>query len=131
MSTRGMAMAEQRSSNHLQQLCTADCPLATGQCQEPLEKCDVYLRLVVALQVLWGLTSFRPGQLEALLPIAHGQDCFVRMATGAGKSLCMFLVPLAHDVPSVGVVISPLNSLMDEQVLYITFNCVAKSCTTT
>ena len=55
----------------------------------------------------------------------------MRMATGAGKSLCMFLVPLAHDVPSVGVVISPLNSLMDEQVLYITFNCIVKSCTTT
>ena len=66
MSTRGMAMAEQRSSNRLQQLCTADCPLATGQLQEPLEKCNAYLRLVVALQVFWGLTSFRPGQLEAL-----------------------------------------------------------------
>ena len=125
-----MAMAEQRSNDHPQQLCTADCPLANGQLLEPLERCNAYLRLVVALQFFGGLTSFRPGQLEALLPIAHGKDCFVRMATGAGKSLCMFLVPLAHDLPSVGVVISPLNCLMDEQVLYIAITCIAKSCST-
>ena len=52
------------------------------------------------------------------------------MVAGAGKSLFMFLVLLAHHLPSVGVVISPLNSLMDEQVLYTTFTCIAKSCST-
>ena len=40
----------------------------------------------------------------------------MRMATGAGKSLCMFMVPLAYSDSAIGVIISPLNSLMDEQV---------------
>ena len=64
------AMAQEQSNDHLQPLCVADCPLATGQLQEPLESCNAYLSLVVALQFYWGLTSFKPGQLEALLPIA-------------------------------------------------------------
>lgn len=38
------------------------------------------------------------------------------MATGAGKSLCMFMVPLAQSNVAMGIVISPLISLMDEQV---------------
>jgi len=51
-----------------------------------------------------------------VLRALHGKDVFVRMATGAGKSLAMFLVPLAYSNVAVGVIISPLNSLMDEQV---------------
>jgi ATP-dependent helicase YprA (DUF1998 family) len=44
---------------------------------------------------------------------------FVRMATGSGKSLCMFLVPLAVSDSGMGIVISPLNALMDQQVLVV------------
>ena len=73
-----------------------------------------YPRVVSVLERTFNLVSFRPGQLEALLPILHGRDAFVRLPTGGGKSLCMFLVPLAH---GDGVIISPLNGLMDEQVL--------------
>ena len=57
-----------------------------------------------------------PGQLQALLPLAHGKDVFVRMKTGGGKSLCMFLVPLAMRDNALGIVVSPLVSLMDQQV---------------
>ena len=46
----------------------------------------------------------------------HGKDVLVRMATVAGKSLTMFLVPLYHSPKAVGLIVSPLNSLMDEQV---------------
>ena len=60
--------------------------------------------------------NFRDGQLEALMPILHGNDAFVRMATGAGKSLCMFLAPLSISELVMGVIISPLNGLMDQQV---------------
>lgn len=60
--------------------------------------------------------SFRPGQIEALLPLIHGRDVFVRMSTGSGKSLCMFLAPLALDDTASAVVISPLSALMDQQV---------------
>lgn len=38
------------------------------------------------------------------------------MATGGGKSLCMYLASLASSTSAVGVVISPLVGLMDEQV---------------
>ena len=58
-------------------------------------------------------------QMDVLLPLVHGRDAFVRMATGAGKSLCMFLAPLAIGPESaIGVIISPLNALMDQQVHY-------------
>ena len=60
--------------------------------------------------------EFRPGQLEATLAVLHNKDVFVRMATGSGKSLCMFLPPLAANDNSMGVIISPLNALMDQRV---------------
>ena len=60
-----------------------------------------------------GTFSFRPGQLEVLLP---GKDVFARMATGAGKSLCFYLVPLSLSSSAVGVVVGPL---MDQQVISI------------
>ena len=50
------------------------------------------------------------------MPVLHGKDVLVKMATGAGKSLCIYLVPLAVGTSAVGVVISPLNGLMDQQV---------------
>ena len=41
---------------------------------------------------------------------------FLRLATGSGKSLCMFLAPLASSGSAMAVIVSPLNGLMDEQV---------------
>ena len=64
-----------------------------------------------ALRKYFKLKSFWLGQLDALLPLVHGRDVFVRMATKTGKSFCLFLAPLV-----IGVVISPLNALMDQQV---------------
>ena len=70
---------------------------------------------MLTLTAVWHYAALRPGQLEAVLPILHGRDAFVRMATGAGKTLCIFLAPLASS-DGMAVVISPLNGLMDEQV---------------
>ena len=50
------------------------------------------------------------------MPVLHGQDVFVKMATGAIKSLCFFLAPLCVSTEAVAIVISPLNSLMEQQV---------------
>ena len=55
---------------------------------------------------------------NAMLPLLHCKDVFVRMATSYGKSLCMFVPPLAVSSDSMAVVISPLNALMDQQVSY-------------
>ena len=54
-----------------------------------------------------------------MLPALHGKDTFVQMATGAGKSLWMFMVALTYSETAVRIIISPLNSLMDEQVLKV------------
>ena len=68
------------------------------------------------LHKVFGFSEFRSGQLEAIFPALHGRDTFVQMATGSRKSLCMFMVPLVQSDTAKGIVISPLNSLMDEQV---------------
>ena len=80
--------------------------------------CLCELKLTQALQKYFGYTSFRPGQLEASLSMLHGHDVFVRMATGSGKTVCMFLGPLAMSSKAIAVVISPLNGLMEQQVCY-------------
>ena len=81
-------------------------------------QCQARLRLESALHQYFKLPGFKPGQMEAMLPLLHGKDVFVRMATGSGKSMCMFLPPLAVSTTSMAVVISPLVGLMDQQVRY-------------
>ena len=78
-------------------------------------ECCVYDRIHCQLS-RFGFSDFRPGQLEAVLSILHGNDVFVRVATGCGKSLCMFLPPLVHGEKAAAIIISPLVGLMDEQV---------------
>ena len=63
---------------------------------------------------VFGYTEFRPGQLQAMLPALHGEGG--EDGTGARKSLCMFMVPLAYSDTALGIIISPLNALMDDQV---------------
>ena len=77
------------------------------------DQCEARPKLVAALGKYF---SHRPGQVEAMLPLMHGKDVFARMATGAGKSLCMYLPTLAMGASSCGVIISRLNALMEEQV---------------
>ena len=83
---------------------------------ESNSECPAVQTLQDALFDCYGHTEFRLGQLDATLAALHGHDVFVCMSTGAGKSLCMFLPPLAVSSSCTGVVISPLNCLMDEQV---------------
>ena len=69
-----------------------------------------------AVHNYFGFNSFLPGQLDAMLPAMHGKDVFVRLATGSGKTLCMFMVPLATSSLATGLIISPLIGLMEQQV---------------
>ena len=108
-------------------ICDSLCPLVVGPpsaaTNEQQLACPAYCSLMNVLSTVWKYPNLRPGQLEVVLPVLHGHDVFVRMATGAGKSLCMFLAPLAAQENGIGVVISPLNGLMDEQVLEYGIPC--------
>ncbi len=62
----------------------------------------------------WGYTQFRPLQREAMESVLAGRDSLVVLPTGGGKSLC-FQAP-ALVLPGLAVVVSPLISLMKDQV---------------
>jgi ATP-dependent DNA helicase RecQ len=71
-------------------------------------------RTLAALREHFGFTAFRPGQAEAVAAALAGRDLLVVMPTGAGKSLCYQLPALMR--PDLALVVSPLVSLMQDQV---------------
>ncbi|WP_306331833.1 ATP-dependent DNA helicase RecQ [Vibrio injensis] len=78
------------------------------------------------LREVFGYQTFRVGQQEVIEAAIAGQDSLVIMPTGGGKSLCYQIPALVF--PGLTVVISPLISLMKDQVDQLKANGVAAEC---
>lgn len=90
---------------------------------------EIIQREALAEQVLhdtFGYQHFRPGQQAIIHAVLSGRDCLVVMPTGGGKSLCYQIPALVMD--GLTLVVSPLISLMKDQVDQLLANGVAAAC---
>jgi ATP-dependent DNA helicase RecQ len=78
------------------------------------------------LERYWGYTSFRPLQQEAMAAILAGRDSLVVLPTGGGKSLCFQAPALVRE--GLALIVSPLISLMKDQVDTLVANGVPAAC---
>jgi ATP-dependent DNA helicase RecQ len=66
------------------------------------------------LKNYFGFERFHENQASVIDTLVSGQDAFVLMPTGGGKSLCYQIPAMIR--PGVGIVVSPLIALMQDQV---------------
>ena len=109
-------------------MCAAEATLvpqgeaAPGPCCEapPAVESAALLRV---LREVWGYEGFREGQEAAVRAVVAGRDCAVYWATGSGKSLVYQVPALLEGSRGVVLVVSPLVSLMMDQVKTLNLTC--------
>lgn len=72
------------------------------------------MKLEKLLYTTYGFETFRPGQREVIEQVLLGKDVIALLPTGMGKSMC-YQLP-AHLLPGSVLIVSPLLSLMQDQV---------------
>lgn len=82
--------------------------------------------ITATLRNHFGLTTFRPGQAEAIGHLLAGRHTLVVMPTGAGKSLIYQLASFHR--PGITLVLSPLIALMKDQVDHLTNRSIPATC---
>ncbi|WP_068711400.1 ATP-dependent DNA helicase RecQ [Vibrio tritonius] len=92
----------------------------------PAEHPESSLTPESVLRDVFGYQTFRVGQKEVIEAAVAGQDSLVIMPTGGGKSLCYQIPALVRE--GLTLVISPLISLMKDQVDQLKVNGVAAEC---
>ena len=86
-------------------------PVSSATSSPPADESD---ELPAALERYFGLSTFRSGQREIVEAILNGGNTLAAFPTGYGKSLCYQLPALMQ--PGVAIIVSPLISLMKDQV---------------
>jgi ATP-dependent DNA helicase RecQ len=84
------------------------------------------MSLQEVLSRYWGYSTFRPLQRESMDAILAGRDSLLILPTGGGKSICFQAPALLMD--GLAVVVSPLISLMKDQVDTLVENGVPAAC---
>ena len=68
-----------------------------------------------------GYSKLTPQQEEATVAFVNGNDVFISLPTGSGKTVCFAVLPFAFDIllgeqGCIAIVVSPLTALMRDQV---------------
>lgn len=98
--------------------------LTTNQATENLS--DIEKSAYDVLSRVYGYHSFRDRQLEIITTVLQKKDCLIIMPTGGGKSICYQIPAIIN--PGFALVVSPLISLMKDQVDQLVMNGISSAC---